>query len=95
MKDLHELPTILGAKLRPIWHYRLLGFIIFVTILCGYLVFQINKAVSIPASTEVTTSPTTTSPRIDTKVVEQLQQLQDNSVSVKALFNDARDNPFQ
>lgn len=34
-------------------------------------------------------------PHIDPKVIDQLKQLQDNSVSVKSLFDQARSNPFQ
>jgi hypothetical protein len=34
-------------------------------------------------------------PHIDQTVVRQIQTLQDNSVNVQALFNQARNNPFQ
>lgn len=37
----------------------------------------------------------TKSPRIDEATVNKVRQLQDNSVSVQALFNEARKNPFQ
>jgi hypothetical protein len=32
---------------------------------------------------------------VDPAVVKQLQDLQDNSVNVQSLFNEARNNPFQ
>ena len=34
-------------------------------------------------------------PKIDQKAVNKIQQLQDTNVQVKALFKQARDNPFQ
>lgn len=34
-------------------------------------------------------------PRIDEDVVRKIQQLQDNSVEVQTLFDQARSNPFQ
>lgn len=37
----------------------------------------------------------TSSPKIDQTTVDKIRQLQDNSVNVKALFDDARKNPFQ
>jgi hypothetical protein len=35
------------------------------------------------------------SPHIDQATVGKIRQLQDNSISVQALFNQARQNPFQ
>lgn len=35
------------------------------------------------------------SPKIDQATVDKIRQLQDNSVNAKALFDDARKNPFQ
>ncbi len=83
------------AKLAPLKRYRLLLFLAFIVAAYGYLLLQINAATNIApaASTEVTTARAT--PHIDQTVVNQLQQLQDNSVSAKALFNQARTNPFQ
>lgn len=37
----------------------------------------------------------TRSPKIDQATVDKVRQLQDNSVSVQALFDEARHNPFQ
>lgn len=38
---------------------------------------------------------TTSQPVINQHVVKQLESMQNNSVSVKALFNQTRQNPFQ
>lgn len=34
-------------------------------------------------------------PKVDPEVVSKLEQLEDNSVSVQTLFDEARKNPFQ
>lgn len=34
-------------------------------------------------------------PKVDEEVVRKIQQLEDNSVSVQTLFDEARSNPFQ
>ena len=34
-------------------------------------------------------------PKLDPAIITKIQQLQDNSVGVQALFNEARNNPFQ
>ena len=84
------------TKLQPLWRYRMLLFIVFVAGLSGYLVMQINQAISVPASTETSVAPSQNrATRIDPVVVQQLKQLEDNSVSVKSLFNQGRENPFQ
>ncbi|MDB5170288.1 MAG: hypothetical protein JWN82_684 [Candidatus Saccharibacteria bacterium] len=91
--DIKELPTLLLAKLELLKRYRIVLFVAFVLALYGYLALQTSKAVNVEPAPDTATAKTT--PHIDPTVVKQLQQLQDNSVSVKALFNDARTNPFQ
>jgi hypothetical protein len=34
-------------------------------------------------------------PKVDEEVVSKMEQLEDNSVSVQTLFDDARSNPFE
>lgn len=34
-------------------------------------------------------------PKVDAQVISKMEQLEDNSVSVQALFDEARKNPFQ
>lgn len=89
------LPSVpLLAKLRPLWRYRLLLFVVFIAGLSAYLVIQINSAINVAATSEPKTSAKAKTPRIDPELVKQLQSLQDNSVTVQSLFNEARENPF-
>lgn len=77
--------------------YSFLIFLVFVAALYGFLLFRISSLDSQQPSTDAVSSQVKAAkiPHIDQKVVDQLQSLQDNSVSVKALFNQARNNPFQ
>lgn len=88
-----SLPASVTSLFRRLRQYRVLLFGLFIALLYGYLVLQINQATGVqPDSSAETVAHT---PHIDPALVKQLQQLQDNSVSIKALFNDARSNPFQ
>ena len=89
--------NVVIARLIALQKYAVIGFLGLVIVLYGFIVFRIN--------TLSNASPSTTSiddqvkgahvPHIDQNIVRQLQSLQDNSVSVKALFDQARANPFQ
>ena len=83
-------------KLSGLQRYSLLAFIVFVAIIYGFLLLRITNLSSVePTDTAISEQVKATKVlRIDEKVVEQLQALQDNSESVKALFNEARNNPF-
>lgn len=77
--------------------YRLVLFIFIVAGIYGYIALTINSlshAEPTPDQISSQTSPIKAT-KIDPKIIQQLQQLQDNSVSVKALFTETRDNPFQ
>lgn len=93
--DLKNILTIVVTKAQLLKPYRVLLFVLFVVSLAGYLLLQTNHATNVQPSADQTLTSTKRTPHIDQAVVEQLEQLQDNSVSVKALFNEARTNPFQ
>lgn len=81
-------------RLRP---YSLVIFIGFVCCLYVFLLLRINSLGSQQPSSDQVTSQVQAAriPHIDKAVVKQLESLQDNSVSVRTLFNQARSNPFQ
>jgi hypothetical protein len=93
--DIKNLANLIVAKLSLLKPYRVLLFTLFVLSLAGYLLLQTNRATNMQPTADQATAITKSTPHIDEAVVEQLQQLQDNSVSVQALFNEARTNPFQ
>jgi len=69
-------------------------FILLLLSIYGFVFFQIN-ALSNKTPSSTSSTQTAHIPKIDPKLVEQLQSLQDNSTSVQTLFDQARDNPFQ
>lgn len=92
--DLKNLPSQIGESLARLKQYSVILFVLLLAAVYSFLILRVNSLNSIaPASTEST--PVVAAPHIDQSVVKQLQQLQDNSVSVHALFDQARSNPFQ
>ncbi|MFZ2513573.1 MAG: hypothetical protein WAW63_03915 [Candidatus Saccharimonadales bacterium] len=77
-------------------HVAILFFLV-LTALYGFLVWRINVLSSAQPSQEDITAATQNvpKPKISEEVVQKLQGLQDNSVRVQAIFNEARQNPFQ
>lgn len=98
-----EKPNIksLAAKgavaLKQVQRYSLVLFLAFVLLLYGFILLRINSLSNVQPSNDAVSSQVKAAriPHIDQTVVKQLQSLQDNSVSVQTLFNQARSNPFQ
>jgi hypothetical protein len=94
--DIKTLPyqaTVLVKKVQP---YSLAVFLVFVGLIYGFVLFRINSLRGVEPSQDAVSSQVKAAriPHIDPTVVKQLDSLQDNSVSVKALFDEARNNPF-
>jgi hypothetical protein len=95
--NLQVILSKLSGMFGKVRRYSLLIFIVFVALLYGFVAYKINSlAGAEPSSSDVTSQVNAAQvPRIDPAVVKQLQSLQDNSVSVQSLFDQARSNPFQ
>ena len=72
--------------------YSVLLFVIVLAALYAYLVVSIEKATNVQPTADATAAAV---PRIDHNLVKQLENLNDNSVGVEALFSNSRTNPFQ
>ena len=83
-----------SEKLR---RYSLISFIILIGLIYGFLLLRINTLSSQKPSEEAIAKQVKAAkiPQIDKEVVKQLESLEDNSVNVQTLFNQARSNPFQ
>jgi hypothetical protein len=83
-----------AKRLQP---YSLFVFLLFVAALYGFILLKIHNFSSAEPSPDAVSSQVKAAqvPHIDPAVIQQLQSLQNNSVSVQALFNQARSNPFQ
>jgi len=95
--DPQQLIEKLAGLLQKARRYSFATFIAFVVLIYGFLLFRIHSLGTAQPSNDAVSSQVKAAhiPRIDQSVVQQLQSLQDNSVSVQALFDQARSNPFQ
>lgn len=85
----------LGVFVRRANMYKAFIFFLAVAALYGFIIWRVNVFSNAPPSTSEVAAQTSAQPRIDKATIDKIQSLQDNSVSVQALFNQARDNPFQ
>jgi len=95
--DIKTIEEELGREATKLNKYSLVLFILFIALIYGFVLFRINSLSHAEPSTTAISSQvkTTHVAHIDESVVKQLESLQDNSVSVQALFDQARSNPFQ
>ena len=76
--------------------YRIPMFILLLVILYGFIILRINTLSNVQPKTSISTTQTNSlTPSIDQSTINKITQLHDNSVSVQALFSQARQNPFQ
>ena len=96
-EKLTALQAKAGAKLEKLQQYSFIGFLVLVSLIYAFVFFRINSLNNAaPSATAIDDQVQSAHvPHIDTGIVQQLQSLQDNSVSVHALFEEARANPFQ
>ncbi len=90
------LETI-STRLQSARRYSFLAFIIVVACIYGFVLFRITSLSNIEPSDDAVNSQVSQAsiPRIDQTVVKQIKSLQDNSVNVQSLFDQARTSPFQ
>jgi|SRR5579884_3920750 len=95
--DIQLIRQKLTEALRIGLRYRLVIFIVFVALVYGFIYTRLNSlnnAQPSPSAISAQTNPVATA-HVDKAVVSQLEALKDNSVNVQALFEQARNNPFQ
>jgi hypothetical protein len=85
---------IIVDKLR---RHAVLLFVLLLGVIYGFVLNKINTYSNVqPSSAQISAQvKTLATPQINPSIVNQLQNLKDNSVNVQALFNQARNNPFQ
>ncbi|HET7060231.1 MAG TPA: hypothetical protein VFH99_02875 [Candidatus Saccharimonadales bacterium] len=94
LEDISRQFSALMIRLR---RYRLELFLVFVICIYGLVIWRINTMLTAQPTPEAVTSQVKANgiPQIDPAVVQQLQNLRDNSVNVQVLFDQGRNNPFQ
>ena len=77
--------------------YKIYLFIGFVVIVYVFIIFKGNQlSNATPSATAIAKQTQSVNyPHIDQSTINKINQLQDNSVNVQSLFNQARQNPFQ
>ena len=95
--DLKAIPQALGKVAGGFKRYRLVLFLLFFAGAYGFLVWQINSLSNVKPSSDQVSAKLSggNSVHVDKTVIDKMQQLQDNSVNVQSLFEQARENPFQ
>ncbi|MCA9330473.1 hypothetical protein KC957_00340 [Candidatus Saccharibacteria bacterium] len=94
-----QKPSI-SEQLKPavqfVTKYKKFLFGLVVLLILTFLVFRINQLSSAEPSEAAIDEKlqTVTRPKIDQSILDRIQQLQDQNVEVKALFDQARNNPF-
>lgn len=90
----------LTAKIVPVFSFlKRYVVVIFFVILCtvyGFLTFRINSLIQAePDPTAVSEKlQTVPRPRVDQAAIDKMRELEEENVEVKALFDEARSNPF-
>lgn len=88
-QSLRQLP---GQILR----FRIVIFLVVVGLLYGFIAWRITTLANIePDASAVASKTSPARPNIDQETLRKIKQLQDNSVNVRSLFSQARQNPFQ
>jgi hypothetical protein len=91
--NIRDIPAVFSKASRKVGAYKVFIFFLAVAALYGFIVFRINTANTIPAGQADAQAIAQT--HIDQSTLDKIQSLQDNSVSVQTLFEQARQNPFQ
>lgn len=73
------------------------AFLLFLLAIYGFLGWRITELLQQePDQAAVTAELKTVGiPKVDEEVIQKMERLNDNSVSVQTLFDEARSNPFQ
>lgn len=95
--DIKQQLQAVIAKSSGLRKYLWLVLICLMALLYAYVLLKTSSFLNAaPSSSAIAHDlKTSVAPAINQKVVNELGQLQNNSVSVQALFNQARSNPFQ
>lgn len=94
--EVKDIPKKLLPLLEKAKRYKTLFFIISLALIFGFLILKINTYAQTEPSEDAVTEKLTTiqRPKIDPNALAKIQQLEDQNIEVKSLFEQARDNPF-
>ena len=94
--NISDIPAQLGSLVKKVSAYKAFLFFLMVAALYGFIVWRINVFSNAPAATTSEQGvQAAAQAHVDAATVKKIQSLEDNSVSVQALFDEARQDPFQ
>lgn len=93
----NELRGQLRQTFQAVQHLRIILFLLLLILLYGFISWRIYTLADAQPDAETIASQTraTSQPHIDPALVDKIKQLEDNSITVQALFDEARQNPFR
>lgn len=92
-----KLPGQVRQVGQAILRLRIVLFLLLLVAVYGFGVWRIQTLSNAQPDQQTIALQTrdTSRPRIDKQLVEKIEQLESSNVTVKALFNQARQNPFR
>lgn len=95
--DIKEIPKKAAGIFKKASKYGVFIFVILVLCAYSFVVFRINSLAAHEPEDEIVNDRLNNlrRPKIDQDTINKIQQLEETNVQVKALFDQARDNPFQ
>ncbi len=90
-----NLKTQLQQVSKKLLAARIPLFLLLVATVYAFVAWRISILQNAQPSANSVSSQVQSMPHIDQTTISKIQRLQSNSVSVNALFNQARQNPFQ
>jgi hypothetical protein len=95
--DIHALLSSLRLIAPKLLRFTVVFFVLLLAGVYGFVLLRVQTLSNVqPSDADVSAQvKLSATPHINPTVIQQMQALQDNSVSIHALFDQARSNPFQ
>lgn len=83
--------------LQGLRRYTVVFYFLFLALVYGFVLLKVSQLINVqPSDSDVNAQvQASATPHVDAATAAQLQGLNDNSVRVQSLFDQARSNPFQ
>lgn len=94
--EVKDIPAKIVPIINKLKRYVPVIFIVFVSLILGFLITRISTYAQTEPSEDAVTEKLTTvqRPKIDENALKKIEQLEDQNIDVKSLFQQARENPF-
>lgn len=90
-----KLGALLNSFSKRFGKHLVFGTLLIVLFCYIFVVYKINRFASAEPDATQQITITNSIPKIDPSAVNQIQSLEQNNTNVRALFDQARNNPFQ